>query len=1199
MSIHYGKNIKTRYFKGYINNFTTVGSPTFDGSVVSGFSGSNYLTLPNVFNPENNPWEMVYKFTTKDDVTTGSTITGANGNGYRHVFIYTLSSKLYFEVSSNGSNWDIGKIEGGEILPNTTYFVKAEFTGEAYNLYYSKTNSDYILIGSLETNKIIYKNELTQSIGLNRYSGGSNNPCLHSIDLKECYININGERWWDGLKRCKYDHNFTTVGTPSISNAPSCTVSGFSSAKYLTLPQNFDVSDGSTWEMVYKVRTGDNITTGQSICGHTGSGNADPVNPCIKSSKFQLTTSKSSSSNIFSDVYGTATLEANTDYFVKIVFDGSAYILSYSTDGETFIEDIRKESTTPIWASNLAIGRQQGDASEYPWLGSIDLTQSYIKINNQLWWQCFKQSDEYVYSEESTEDDYDYTVFEDGRIKELYKGALHKTTYYKNISNFNHTATSGWSNASNAFDGSADTYASCGTATDYIEIDFGKEVYINGFVATGNWVDSVARAEDLRLYTVDDSDIETLVVQSTGSAATTTYTTSANFDVIKASKIRFKLSEANYNGGVPTTQYPTRIREISISGYYESDETDYDFTKIYKGQIVLGYKGKDLIYTTYPNGVVFEQSIAGTYTLVPSISGPYEISLVGPGSGGTCAGDQASYASKSRGAGGGSGAYVKGIWNLTRGVDYTIVVGAGGPAGPTNSNNGYSQAAGDSSFGDFIVCGGGGGATAVWKGSGIGGAGGTVKTCENPIQLITRTAGNQGSAGGGYTYYEGGVSKLPPHGAGGFGQATGNYAGKSAPGENGYCKVRMLTIEPQPQKINVNFVGNVNFDNGIVSNFTTSNYLMLPETLPASDEIEFGGKISLAAKSTATKCIYEISTSSWTGFNIALDSSSRLRLWTGSQNATGSTLEANKDYWFKCLCNSTGSILYLSTDGIEYTQDITIANNQYSSWVGSNIYLGVRGYNKTEPLTNDFIDLNECYVKVNNGLWWKGIITVKPYTFTINTQLSGAVVTINGEQRNTITAMGGEFITWSLTYQGSIVESGKVLLTEDTEININIDRIEFVPWEQPIATANTTTIDGGDMIITSSSAYSGEQAYKAMDGNKTSTHFSFNSVGSGWWQVKLPYKLIIRNLTYYSRNNTSRYPVENATFYTSSDMTTQIGDSFSAPTTDYTAFEVQNIPKEGILTDTIYLTMNGSGGTCGMGELEITADKIVKIIDGE
>lgn len=149
------------------------------------------------------------------------------------------------------------------------------------------------------------------------------------------------------------------------------------------------------------------------------------------------------------------------------------------------------------------------------------------------------------------------------------------------------------------------------------------------------------------------------------------------------------------------------------------------------------------------------------------------------------------------------------------------------------------------------------------------------------------------------------------------------------------------------------------------------------------------------------------------------------------------------------------------------------------------------------------------------------------------------------------------------------------------------------PWIQPIATANTTAIYGGDMIVSASSEYSGEGAWKAFDGNNTSTHFAFNAKNSGWWQIKFPYKLLIKGLTYYSRANASIYPVETATFYTSSDMTQQIGDTFSAPTTDYTAFEVQNIPQDGIVTDTIYLTMNGSGSTCGMGELVINAQKLI------
>lgn len=176
--------------------------------------------------------------------------------------------------------------------------------------------------------------------------------------------------------------NVTEKGSLKIYNG---LVSGFSSSNYLEVTPSFDVSSAQSWEVMYKIITGTSLSA-QSICGHTGSSNYDPFTIDINSSKFQLGLCKTSSSNLLKDQKGTYTVLTNTVYWLKLTFDGSRYVLSYSLDGVDFIEDVTLESTTKIWTSNLVLGRQQGDASEYPFLGTIDLKDCYIKIDGEIWW---------------------------------------------------------------------------------------------------------------------------------------------------------------------------------------------------------------------------------------------------------------------------------------------------------------------------------------------------------------------------------------------------------------------------------------------------------------------------------------------------------------------------------------------------------------------------------------------------------------------------------------------------------------------------------------------------------------------------------------------------------------------------------------------------------------------------------------------
>lgn len=153
-----------------------------------------------------------------------------------------------------------------------------------------------------------------------------------------------------------------------------------------------------------------------------------------------------------------------------------------------------------------------------------------------------------------------------------------------------------------------------------------------------------------------------------------------------------------------------------------------------------------------------------------------------------------------------------------------------------------------------------------------------------------------------------------------------------------------------------------------------------------------------------------------------------------------------------------------------------------------------------------------------------------------------------------------------------------------------------LPWTQPVATGETTAIDGGNMVITASNAYSGYDAYKAMDGIDTGTTATTgwginNTSAVQWWQVKFPYKIRITGITGYQRYDST--PANANTigqFYTSSDKTTPIGDEYSnAVGVNWNAVSVTGIPAEGIVTDTIYFEKTGGGNYGGLGELKIEA----------
>ena len=105
------------------------------------------------------------------------------------------------------------------------------------------------------------------------------------------------------------------------------------------------------------------------------------------------------------------------------------------------------------------------------------------------------------YIEEATSSDYDfykdtyeYSIPITKTERKYYKIAIPQYVQPTNPNGI--TATSGWSNPTNAFDGNSSTYARCNSLTDYIEWDIGEDIYLTGVNTVGNWISGSAVATD-------------------------------------------------------------------------------------------------------------------------------------------------------------------------------------------------------------------------------------------------------------------------------------------------------------------------------------------------------------------------------------------------------------------------------------------------------------------------------------------------------------------------------------------------------------------------------------------------------------------------------------------------------------------------------------------------------------------------------
>lgn len=189
-------------------NINIKGALTNNNGVFSGFNSTNTLNIPEKFQPDNTPWEMLFKITTGSDISTSQRIAQISGYG---IHLGVMSSKFRLWLSTNGSSWDLANDTTGTytVLANTEYYVQVKYTGSAYTVSYSLTGEPETFTQDIS---ISSSTPLNFSNGYPNI-GGNTSPWLGSIDLNESFINVNGEQWWkwNGLLENKSTYSIGSI----------------------------------------------------------------------------------------------------------------------------------------------------------------------------------------------------------------------------------------------------------------------------------------------------------------------------------------------------------------------------------------------------------------------------------------------------------------------------------------------------------------------------------------------------------------------------------------------------------------------------------------------------------------------------------------------------------------------------------------------------------------------------------------------------------------------------------------------------------------------------------------------------------------------------------------------------------------------------------------------------------------------------
>lgn len=175
--------------------------------------------------------------------------------------------------------------------------------------------------------------------------------------------------------------NFSIIGDITLSSGNA---SNFTASDYLQFPYTWNFGN-YTWELQFAFTTSNDVTTEQYIIdSYYG------VRVAINNGKFELSISSNGTSwNIANATAGTDTVEGEFVYTVKVTFDGTSYVLSYSLDEETFTDDITVSSSTVHNATQQFVGGSPdlfGTGTAKPFDGTINLNKWQLTVNDLVVW---------------------------------------------------------------------------------------------------------------------------------------------------------------------------------------------------------------------------------------------------------------------------------------------------------------------------------------------------------------------------------------------------------------------------------------------------------------------------------------------------------------------------------------------------------------------------------------------------------------------------------------------------------------------------------------------------------------------------------------------------------------------------------------------------------------------------------------------
>lgn len=201
------------------------------------------------------------------------------------------------------------------------------------------------------------------------------NVAFNNTPVYYAPISMNAGRYVNPIKLTGY----TVVGNLTIVDGVA---SGFSGSDYVQSSSTFPGSTATSLEFSIKFNISSFAST-STIASSTSS--VIPFHLAVRDSKFRLYPGRE-------DIYkvGNFVLSANTDYWIKLFWDSTnGWKLQYSTDGINYTTDFENYNPSDSAPKNnyIVLGRNYVNGGQERLLGTLDLNNTYIKINNTYWFR--------------------------------------------------------------------------------------------------------------------------------------------------------------------------------------------------------------------------------------------------------------------------------------------------------------------------------------------------------------------------------------------------------------------------------------------------------------------------------------------------------------------------------------------------------------------------------------------------------------------------------------------------------------------------------------------------------------------------------------------------------------------------------------------------------------------------------------------